>query len=127
MSILVNSSQSPILELGNISFFLIGQCLEREIVVRVWIGSWQSVCIQIMHGELGGGIHVDILLQKATCLAENGDYEDAVIKFREALVFQPGSGALYEQLSQCQAEAGHYDQALQSAQEAARLEPQVLI
>jgi Flp pilus assembly protein TadD len=61
----------------------------------------------------------------AVAAAETGDFSAAVASFRLALQLDPKSAALHEQLAQCLIEMEQHDAALQAAEAATALQPDV--
>jgi tetratricopeptide (TPR) repeat protein len=63
--------------------------------------------------------------EAAVAAAEAGNFPAAVAAFRLALQLAPGSAALHEQLAQCLMELEQHDAALEAAEAATALQPDV--
>ena len=63
--------------------------------------------------------------EEACAAAEAGDFASAAQLFRGAVAINPSKAVLHEQLAQCLLEAGNAESALEAAQRAVEIDPQV--
>jgi Flp pilus assembly protein TadD len=66
-----------------------------------------------------------LLEQSAARKAEEGNFEDAISLFEEAIEQSSQRASLHESLAQCQAETGKYEDARSAASTATALQPMV--
>ena len=81
--------------------------------------------IQQHHGEIPRCLQTADVTGQAKQAAEAGQFQGAVELFQRAIVLNPSSAQLHEQLAQCLAELAEYTAAEESALQCVTLDPEV--